>query len=40
MDNKINIKEMGCEGVDCVQFAQDGVQWRVLVNMAMKLQGL
>jgi hypothetical protein len=25
---KMNLKELGCEGVDCIQLPQDGIQWR------------
>jgi hypothetical protein len=25
---KMNLKELGCEGADCIQLPQDGIQWR------------
>jgi hypothetical protein len=34
---KIDLKQMGCEGVDLIQLAQDRDQWRSLVNTVMKL---
>jgi hypothetical protein len=34
----MNIKVIGCESVDWIQLAQDGVQWRALVNMIINLR--
>jgi hypothetical protein len=36
-NNKINLKEIGCEGVDWIHLAQDRDQWRALVNAVMNL---
>jgi hypothetical protein len=35
---KMDIKETVCEGMGWIYLAQYRVQWRVLVNMVMKLQ--
>jgi hypothetical protein len=38
VDNiKIDIREIGCDGVDWVNLAQDRDQWRALVNTVMNL---
>jgi hypothetical protein len=38
MDNiKMDLREMGWDGVDWVDLAQDRDQWRALVNTAMNL---
>jgi hypothetical protein len=38
-DNVKNyLKEIGWEGVDCTELAQDGDQWLVLVSTVMNLQ--
>jgi hypothetical protein len=34
---KMNIREIGWGGLDCINLAQDRDQWRALVNTAMKL---
>jgi hypothetical protein len=34
---EIDLKETGFDSVDCIQLAQDRVQFRVLVNMVMNL---
>jgi hypothetical protein len=34
----MDIKEIGCEGVDRILLAKDGDQWRTLVNMVMYLR--
>jgi hypothetical protein len=31
----MDLEEMGLEGVDCVNLAQEGEQWRAVVNSAM-----
>jgi len=35
-DNKIDLKETGCEGIHWIHLAQNRDQWRTLVNMEMK----
>jgi hypothetical protein len=35
----MNLKEIGCEGVDWVHLTLDRDQWRALVDMLMKLFG-
>jgi hypothetical protein len=35
---KINLRELGMEGANWIQLAQDRVQWRVFVNMVMNLR--
>jgi hypothetical protein len=35
MNIKIDLNEIGCEGVDCIQIAQDNIKWQSLVNMAI-----
>jgi hypothetical protein len=35
---KMNLREIGCGGMDWVHLAQDREQWRALVNTAMNLQ--
>jgi hypothetical protein len=34
---KIDLKELGWEGMDCIYLAQDRDQWQALINMLMKL---
>jgi hypothetical protein len=36
---KVNLKEMGCEDLDCVHVAQDRVKGQALVDMAVNLWG-
>jgi hypothetical protein len=39
VDNiKIDLREIGCDGVDWVDLAQDRDQWRALVNTVMNLR--
>jgi hypothetical protein len=39
VDNmKIDLREMGCDGMDWIDLAQDRVQWKALVNMVMNLR--
>jgi hypothetical protein len=39
VDNiKMNLREIGWDGRDWIELAQDMEQWRTLVNTAMKLQ--
>jgi hypothetical protein len=35
---KINLRETGCEGVDCIHLTEDRDQWQALVNLVMNLQ--
>jgi hypothetical protein len=38
--NKMNLKNLGSEGVDWIYLAQDRVYWWALVNTVMNLQVL
>jgi hypothetical protein len=39
LDNiKMDLTEIGCDGMDWIDLAQDGDQWRALVNMVIKLR--
>jgi hypothetical protein len=39
VDNiKIDLREIGMDGVDCMELAQDRDQWRALVNTVMNLR--
>jgi hypothetical protein len=33
----LDLSETGIDGANCIQLAQDRVQWRVFVNMVMNL---
>jgi hypothetical protein len=35
---KMDLKEMGIDGVNWIQVAEDGVQWRAFVNTVMNLR--
>jgi hypothetical protein len=35
---KMDLKEIGIDGVNWIQLAQDMVQWRAFVNTVMKLR--
>jgi len=35
---KIDLKEIGCENLDWTHMAQDGVQWRAVVNTVVNLR--
>jgi hypothetical protein len=35
--NRLNLREIKWESVDCIHLAQERDQWQTLVNMAMKL---
>ena len=39
-DDNINmdLQEVGCEGMDWIEVAQDGDRWREIVNAVMKLR--
>jgi hypothetical protein len=34
---KMNLQELGCEGADLIDLAQDMDRWRALVNAVMNL---
>jgi hypothetical protein len=34
---KMDLRELGCDGRDWIELAQDKDQWRALVNTAMNL---
>jgi hypothetical protein len=39
VDNfKIDLREIGCDGMDWIDLAQDRDQWRVVVNTVMNLR--
>ena len=35
---KMDLKEMGCGGVDWIELAQDSDRWRALLNAVMNLR--
>jgi hypothetical protein len=35
---KMNLREIGWDGMDCIDLVQDKDQWRALVNMIMNLR--
>jgi hypothetical protein len=39
MENiKMDVREIGCDGMDWIDLAQDRDQWRALVNTVVNLQ--
>ena len=37
-NNKMDLQEVGCEGIDWIEQAQDRDRWQALVTVVMKLQ--
>ena len=36
--NNMDLQEVGCEGMDWIELAQDRDRWQALVNVVMNLQ--
>jgi hypothetical protein len=39
-NTKMELTELGCQGVGTIYLAQDGVMWRALVNAALNLRNI
>jgi hypothetical protein len=37
---EVCLKEIGCKGMDWIHLAQDGAQYRTVVNTVMNLRGI
>ena len=37
-NNKMDLQEVGCEGMDWIELAKDRDRWQALVKMVMNLQ--
>jgi hypothetical protein len=35
---KLDFREIGIDGANCIRLAQDRIQWRAFVNMVMNLR--